>query len=99
MTKYPVIFLDRDGVIIKDVDLLTSTAQVEFYPYTTLALQKLKRAGFKLVVVTNQPVVARGLISELKVVEIHDYINSRLLNEGLVTVDQYYFCPHHPQAS
>jgi len=63
----PAIFLDRDGVLIEDVDLLTKSEQIRILPHVPQALKALKKAGFALVVVSNQTVVARGLVSEADV--------------------------------
>jgi D-glycero-D-manno-heptose 1,7-bisphosphate phosphatase len=87
------VFLDRDGVLIEDVDLVTSADQIR------LLLQSLRAAGFALVVVTNQPVVARGLATEEQVGEINAEIARRLAAQGAPGFDAFYFCPHHPRAS
>ncbi len=89
------VFLDRDGVIIKDSNLLTETSEVAFIPDTLEALKKLKELGFLLIVVTNQTVVSRGLTTETGVHKVHLFINNQL--EGLI--DKFYYCPHHPNAT
>ena len=94
----PAVFLDRDGVLIHDVNLLTDVNQVKFYEGAMEAIKRLKASGFTLVVITNQPVVARGLITEKDVETIHAYIAQRLDSEN-ASVDGFYFCPHHPRAT
>ena len=92
------VFLDRDGVIIEDVNVLTDSRQVRLLPEVPEALIRLRRAGFQLLVVTNQPVVARGLISESDLLGIHAAIQ-RLLRATGADLDAAYFCPHHPNAT
>ncbi len=93
MTRLAV-FLDRDGVLIRDVDWLTRPDQIDVYPYTLPAVRRLQDAGFALVVVTNQPVVARGMITEQGIEAIHDHLQQLLE----LRIDRFYFCPHHPNA-
>ena len=92
------VFLDRDGVIVRDVDLMTRRDQVELSPQAPQALHRLREVGFRLVVVSNQTVVARGLASEEDVNDIHDWIQ-HLLQPYDVGIDRFYFCPHHPSAT
>lgn len=91
------VFLDRDGVLIHDVHLLSRKDQVQLFQGTPAALMALHEAGFALVVATNQTVVSRGLVTEQDVHEIHDRIQDLLLSAGC-QVDRFYFCPHHPNA-
>lgn len=92
------VFLDRDGVLIEDADLLTRTEQLRILPGVPAALTALKSAGFRLVVVTNQPVVARGMIPERGVEEIHAELARRIMASGGPAIDRFYYCPHHPNA-
>ncbi len=93
------VFLDRDGVLIRDVHLLTRPEQVELFPCVPEALRRLDQAGFVMVVVTNQPVVARGLVSEAEVEAIHRFIARRLGELARPAPEAFYFCPHHPRAT
>jgi|SRR5581483_2571898 len=93
------VFLDRDGVLIEDVDLLTDAAQIRTLPGAAEALQGLKGAGFRLVVVSNQTVVARGMATERDVETINCEVERRLRLEGAPPFDGFYFCPHHPKAT
>lgn len=95
----PAVFLDRDGVLIEDVVLLTKRDQVHLYPGVALALRKLHEAGFALVVVSNQTVVARGLATEEDVEQINGYIQRLLYESSRVRIERFYFCPHHPNAT
>ncbi len=93
------VFLDRDGVLIEDADLLTQTEQLRILPGVPAALSALKFAGFRLVVVTNQPVVARGMITEQGVEAVHAELARRIMAQGGPAIDRFYYCPHHPDAT
>lgn len=96
---YRGVFLDRDGVIIRDIDLLTQPNQVELYATAPQAILQLREAGFAIVVVSNQTVVARGLASEQDVELTHAWIQQLLRTSGGGEIDRFYFCPHHPNAT
>lgn len=95
----PAVFLDRDGVLVEDVDLLVRADQVRILPGVPEALQALKASGFLLVVVSNQAVVARGLATEEDVLLLERDIERRLEACGGVKPDAFFFCPHHPHAT
>lgn len=92
------VFLDRDGVLIEDRHLLTDAQSIRVLEDVPLALSKLKEIGFKLIVVSNQPVVARGMVTEQEVKAINDNIEMLLTQAGGPVLDGVYFCPHHPNA-
>jgi D,D-heptose 1,7-bisphosphate phosphatase len=91
----PAIFLDRDGVINKEVDLIHTPEQLALLPGVAEAIQKINAAGYLAVVVTNQPVIARNLCSLEELQVIHNKLET-LLGEQHAYVDAIYFCPHHP---
>nr|AHZ45560.1 histidinol phosphatase-related protein [uncultured bacterium] len=93
----PAIFLDRDGTLIEDVDYLSALDQMILFPWTVDALRLLSRAGFLIVVVTNQSAVARGMVTEDFIHETHAELNERLARGG-THIDAFYFCPYHPEA-
>lgn len=93
------VFLDRDGVLIEDTDLLTSCEQVRICEGIPQAIRALHKAGLFLVIVSNQTVVARGLATEEEVHEVHEYIQNLLYEASGVRIDCVYFCPHHPSAT
>ena len=97
--KGVAVFLDRDGVLIEDVHLLTRNEQLRVLPGVPEALRELKDAGFKLVVISNQPVVARGLVSEEDVRQTNRVLEESLVAERAPRMDGWYFCPHHPHAT
>lgn len=96
MSGRRAVFLDRDGVLIRDVVHLTSASQIEILPGVPESLRRLRDAGWLLVVVTNQSVVARGLVTEEQLGEIHRVLEGQLRARG-AAVDAIYYCPHHPE--
>ncbi len=99
MTLARAVFLDRDGVLIEDVHLIVDPAKVRVLPGVVDALTRLKSAGFKLVVVTNQTVVARGLATEADVAHLNRHMAGLLTTQGAPALDAIHVCPHHPKAS
>jgi D-glycero-D-manno-heptose 1,7-bisphosphate phosphatase len=92
------VFLDRDGVILRDNGPITQAAEMILVPGVVPALCRLGSKGFLLVVVTNQAVVARGLIAEDQLVRLHEELQRILESHGAPRLDAIYYCPHHPQA-
>jgi len=95
--KFPVVFLDRDGTIIVDKIFLNNPDEIEFLDGVIDGLKKLYDAGFKLVVVTNQSGIARGLVQLENLYAIHKKISEVLTQHG-VEIYRYYFCPHMPDS-
>jgi len=93
----PAVFLDRDGTLLVHYDYLTDPDQVALMPATAAALRLLGAQGFLLVVVTNQSAVARGMLTEEKLADIHDRMKKLLAEQGAY-VDKIYYCPYHPDA-
>ena len=94
----PAVFLDRDGTMIEDVGYLDALDRIDVFPWTVDAIRMLNRAGFLVVVVTNQAGIARGLFTEAFVQETHRHLEARL-EAGGARVDAYYYCPHHPDGT
>ncbi len=92
------VFLDRDGTIIRQVELMHEVSQLRLLPGAANALRIFNEKGLLVVVVTNQPVVARGLASEQDIKLVHEELNRRLQARG-AHIDAFYFCPHHPNAT
>jgi D-glycero-D-manno-heptose 1,7-bisphosphate phosphatase len=92
------IFLDQDGTLIQYVDLLTDPADVRLLPKVAGAIRKMNQLGFLVFIVTNQPVVARGLISENGVRKIERRVITLLAQQG-ASINGVLFCPHHPEAT
>ncbi|MCC6300313.1 MAG: HAD family hydrolase [Anaerolineales bacterium] len=94
---FPAVFLDRDGVLIENQDdYVRAWSQVLVFPKTLSSLKRIQSAGYKIVIVTNQSAVGRGLIT----LQTANEINQRLLDlirEGGVHLDGVYICPHRPE--
>ena len=93
--KQRAIFLDRDGTINKYVGFLTNIDQFELIDGVAKAIQKINYSGYLAIVVTNQPVIARGEVSIEELDEIHNKMETMLGEEGAY-IDGLYYCPHHP---
>ncbi len=91
-------FIDRDGTIIRQVELMHEISQLRLLPGAAAAIRCLNQKGVLVVVVTNQPVVARGISTEQQVTQVHEELNRRLQARG-ANIDAVYFCPHHPNAN
>lgn len=93
--KQRAVFLDRDGTINKYVGFLRDINQFELIDGVAKAIKKINGAGYLAIVVTNQPVIARGEVSYTELDDIHKKMETLLGLEGAY-VDGIYFCPHHP---
>lgn len=88
----PTVFLDRDGTLNREVGFVRTPAALDVLPGTRQALQRLRDGGYRLVVVTNQSGIARGLYDERTLAAVH----ARLQDELGGLVDAFLHCPHHP---
>ena len=93
--KQKAIFLDRDGTINKYVGFLRNIDDFELLPGVAEAIRKINSSGYLAIVVTNQPVIARGEVTFEQLDEIHNKMETLLGQEGAY-LDDIYFCPHHP---
>lgn len=92
------VFLDRDGTLIEELGYLNQIERLSFFPYSVDAVRLLNRAGFAVVVVTNQAGVARGFFDESFVGVVHARIADRM-TLGAARIDAFYYCPHHPDGA
>ena len=90
------IFLDRDNTLINDPGYINHPDQVSLLDGVPEALIELKALGYKLVVATNQSAVARGIVTEKVLGEIHQRLEE-LLAEQNASLDRIYYCPYHPE--
>lgn len=95
MNKQKAVFLDRDGTINKYVGFLRNINDFELLPGVAEAIKKINSSGYLAIVVTNQPVIARGEVTYAQLNEIHNKMHTLLGMEGAY-VDAIYYCPHHP---
>ena len=94
--KSRAVFLDRDGTIIEDPGYVTSPQQVKFIPGSVAAVKMLNDSGYKVLIISNQAGVARGLLGEDMLQTIDKTIQRAILNGG-GRIDGSYYCPHHPE--
>lgn len=92
--KQKAVFLDRDGTINKANGFVTKPEQFELIPGAAEAIKKINKSGYLAIVVTNQPVIARGDCTFEELQEIHNKMETELGKEGAF-IDGIYFCPHH----
>jgi D-glycero-D-manno-heptose 1,7-bisphosphate phosphatase len=90
------IFLDRDNTLIEDPGYINNPDQVKLLEGVPEALNELKAMGYKLVVVTNQSAVARGIVTEEVLGRIHKQLEQLLAEKG-TSLDRIYYCPYHPE--
>ncbi len=95
MRGAPAAFLDRDGTLIEEREYLAEPEQVRLLPGVAAGLRALRDAGYRLIVVTNQSGIARGLIRPDQYEGVRRRIDALLAAEG-VALDAVYHCPHHP---
>jgi D-glycero-D-manno-heptose 1,7-bisphosphate phosphatase len=88
------VFLDRDGTIIEEAGYLDRLDRMVFFPYSVDVIRALNRAGFAVIVITNQAGIARGIVKEPFVAEAHAAMSARLAAGG-ARIDAYYYCPHY----
>jgi D,D-heptose 1,7-bisphosphate phosphatase len=94
-TPQRAVFLDRDGTLVPDKDCLRTADGLELLPGVADALHQLNHGGWRAVLVTNQPVVAKGWCTEAELQNIHNKLET-LLGREHAFLDRIYFCPHHP---
>jgi D,D-heptose 1,7-bisphosphate phosphatase len=94
--KQKAIFIDRDGTINKYVGFLKDINDFELLDGVAEAIKKINAAGYLAIVITNQPVIARGEVGIESLLEIHNKMETLLGQEGAY-VDDIFYCPHHPK--
>lgn len=93
--KQKAVFIDRDGTINKYVGFLRNIDEFELIDGVADAIKKINAFGYLAIVITNQPVIARGEVSFEELEEIHNRMETLLGKEGAY-LDAIYYCPHHP---
>jgi len=93
------VFFDKDGVLNPDRGVHGFTAFTDFYPYVPAVIQRVRGLGYKTFIVTNQPIVGRGLITENQLCELFTELFHKISAACPDAVfDGYQYCPHHPHA-
>ena len=93
--KQKAVFLDRDGTINRYVGFLRDIDDFQLLPGVAEAVKRINASGYLAIVVTNQPVIARGEVTVSQLQEIHNKMETLLGAEGAY-LDAIYYCPHHP---
>jgi len=97
MKEKLVLFLDRDGVINKKrTDYVKTINELKFIPNIFNALKKFNDIGFIIIVITNQSVVNRKIISEIQLKEIHNHM-LKTMEKNSCKIAKIYYCPHRPE--
>jgi D-glycero-D-manno-heptose 1,7-bisphosphate phosphatase len=92
-----IVFMDRDGVINKDrPDYVTSWAEFEFLPRSLDALRLLTLNGYHIILITNQSVINRRMVTEAGLQEIHEKMTGAVVDHG-GRIEGIYYCPHIPE--
>ena len=94
--KRKAFFLDRDGVINEEVDQLCNAINLKIYDFTAKAIKKTNEAGDLAIVISNQPMVAKGFMKEIDLDEIQKKIETKL-GFKKAKIDAFYYCLHHPE--
>jgi len=92
------VFVDRDKTLMEDAGYISDPQAVKLLPGVELAIKSLHRAGYKVVVVTNQSGIARGMLTEEALEEVHAELRRQLGEKG-VHLDGIYYCPYHPEGT
>jgi D-glycero-D-manno-heptose 1,7-bisphosphate phosphatase len=94
--KQPAVFLDRDGTINIEKQYLFRVEDLELLPGAAEGIALLCRAGYRIIVASNQSGIGRGYYTEDDVQHLHRHLD-QILNQYGAWVDAYYYCPHHPE--
>lgn len=94
--KRPAIFLDRDGVLIKDMDIKPRAEDLTILNGVEKAIGKINASNYLCIIVTNQPMIAKGLVSVDEVESTNMMLETKL-GQSHAFIDAIYYCPHHPE--
>ncbi|MGE5341634.1 MAG: D-glycero-alpha-D-manno-heptose-1,7-bisphosphate 7-phosphatase [Candidatus Omnitrophota bacterium] len=92
--KTKAIFLDRDGTLIQDNGYICRLSESAIFPFSFEAVRRMNRLGFKVIVVTNQSSIARGICTKEEVETMHRDIRQLFLKNDSI-IDGFYYCPYH----
>ena len=96
-TPRRAVFVDRDGVLNEEVNYLGKAEDLRMIAGAAAAVKRLRGAGFKVIVISNQAGVARGFFTDSDLKAVTDRLNEELRAAG-TRVDAIYYCTHHPDA-
>ncbi|HLP47375.1 MAG TPA: HAD family hydrolase [Candidatus Deferrimicrobium sp.] len=89
------IFLDRDGTIIEEKGYISELRQSHIFPFSAAAVRYMNEKQYKVIGITNQSAIVRGICTHEQVETIHNEIIAALAQEGAF-IDRFYYCPFHP---
>src|SRR3954470_4927271 len=92
------VFLDKDGTLIEDIPYNIDTALIKLYDRTVEGLSLLKKQGYMLILISNQPGIAKGYFNEADLKNVYDTILT-LLKPHHVQLDAFYYCPHFSEGT
>ena len=95
---HKAVFLDRDGTLIRDNPYNADPSKIEILPTVIDSLKRLQAAGYKLIIITNQSGIGRGLITYVEYVTFQAEMLRQFAAHGISFLESY-FCPHHPEAA
>lgn len=96
--KRKAVFLDRDGVLNKQVGQISRLEDLRIYNFAAKAVKNINNSGYLAILVTNQPQIAKGFVTEETINLIHKKLETELAKVG-AKLDAIYYCPHHPEKS
>ena len=96
--KSLALFLDRDGVVNKEIDYVWRIEDFNFVDNIFKLCKKFQTAGYKIFIITNQSGISREYYSEKDFLNLTDWMLSRFLENG-IDISKVYYCPHHPDIS
>jgi D-glycero-D-manno-heptose 1,7-bisphosphate phosphatase len=88
------VFIDRDGTLIEDRGYICDFDQVEIFPFSFEATRMMNENGFKVIVVTNQSSIARGICTEYQVQQLHDKMEEFFRSKRSI-INAFYYCPFY----
>ncbi|KKQ68425.1 MAG: hypothetical protein A2626_00680 [Candidatus Nealsonbacteria bacterium RIFCSPHIGHO2_01_FULL_38_55] len=94
--KRGAIFLDRDGVINQEIGQLSKIEDLKIYDFASEAIKKINDSDYLAIIITNQPMIAKGFMTEADLNKIHKKMETELGRNG-AKIDAIYYCPHHPE--
>lgn len=93
------VFLDRDGVIVQEKPSIATLKDITIFPFAPLAIERLKRLDFLVIIISNQTVVSKGIISEDEMLSLNNFIFNEIEFTLMgAKIDDFFYCPHHPDA-
>lgn len=93
-TRLKAVFIDRDGTLIEDKGYICDFSQVTIFPFAIEAVRHINEHGFKVIVITNQSAIARGICTEAQVEALHSKLKEHFRENGAI-IDAFYYSPYH----